>query len=204
MTVQTAAQEQERVDLMRLLSTILILTTCFLGSIPLRAQTIKKWTPAEIIAKAKPGQWVEIDGAIQKDQSVRALEVEFRTGDFMADDWKLLAKVRAVNPATNEFQVLSVPVKVTKDTEFEDGIKSVSDIKPEMLVKLEGTYLNDGIFLAKEVEDRNKKLKTDPEFDTMLEVVGKVGQADEVKRIITVMGIQFHITEETEGKSLIK
>lgn len=202
MTVQTATQE--RVDLMRLLSTILILTTCFLGSIPLCAQTIKKWTPAEIIAKAKPGQWVEIDGAIQKDQSVRALEVEFRTGDFMADDWKLLAKVRAVSPATNEFQVLSVPVKVTKDTEFEDGIKSVSDIKPEMLVKLEGTYLNDGIFLAKEVEDRNKKLKNEPEFDTMLEVVGKVGQADVVKRIITVMGIQFHITEETEGKSLIK
>jgi hypothetical protein len=38
----------------------------------------------------------------------------------------------------------------------------------------------------------------------MLEVVGKVSQVDEAKRIITVMGIQFQITEETEGKSLIK
>ena len=202
MATQTATQE--RVDVMKLLPTIVILTSYFLGSIPLCAQTIKKWTTAEIVAKARPGQWVEIDGVIQKDQSVRALEIEFRAGDFMDDDWKLLGKVRTVTPEKNELQVLSVPVKITKDTELDDGIKSVKDIKPEMLVKLEGTYLNDGIFLAKEVEDKSKKLKAEPEFDMMLEVVGKVGQVDEAKRIITVMGIQFQITEETEGKSLIK
>jgi hypothetical protein len=73
-----------------------------------------------------------------------------------------------------------------------------------MLVKIEGTYMKDGIFLAKEVDNRTKKLKAEPEFDTMLEVVGKVEQVDEAKRMITVMGIQFHVTEETEGKSLIK
>ena len=202
MATQTATQE--RVDVMKLLPTIVILTSYFLGSIPLCAQTIKKWTTAEIVAKARPGQWVEIDGVIQKDQSVRALEIEFRAGDFMDDDWKLLGKVRTVTPEKNELQVLSVPVKITKDTELDDGIKSVKDIKPEMLVKLEGTYLNDGIFLAKEVEDKSKKLKAESVFDMMLEVVGKVGQVDEAKRIITVMGIQFQITEETEGKSLIK
>ena len=202
MATQTATQE--RVDVMKLLPIIVILTSYFLGSIPLCAQTIKKWTAAEIVAKARPGQWVEIDGVIQKDQSVRALEIEFRAGDFMDDDWKLLGKVRTVTPEKNELQVLSVPVKITKDTELDDGIKSVKDIKPEMLVKLEGTYLNDGIFLAKEVEDKSKKLKAESVFDMMLEVVGKVGQVDEAKRIITVMGIQFQITEETEGKSLIK
>jgi hypothetical protein len=189
---------------MKLLPTLAILTPCFLNCIELPAQTIKKWTPAEIVAKAKPGHWVEIDGVVQKDQSVRALEIEFQAGDFMDDDWKILGKVRTVTPAKNEFQVLSVPVKLTKDTEFDDGIKSVNDIKPEMLVELEGTYLNDGIFLAKEVDDKSKKRKTEPPFDTMLEIVGKVGQVDEAKRTITVMGIQFHITEETEGKSLIK
>jgi hypothetical protein len=188
------------------LTAIVILALCLSGSILLRAQTIKKWTPTEIIANAKPGRWVEIDALIKKDQSVFALEVEFPAGDFMDDDWKLLGKVRAVTPAKNEFQVLWVPVRVTKDTEFDDddGIKSLDDVKLEMLVKIEGTYMKDGIFLAKEVGDRNKKLKAEPEFDTMLEVVGKVEQVDEAKRMITVMGIQFHVTEETQGKSLIK
>jgi hypothetical protein len=196
-------------DFMKLrvwLPIIVIFALCLFGGTPLRAQKIKKWTLAEIITNAKPGQWVEIDAVIRKDQSVLALEIEFPTGDFMDDDWKLLAKVRAITPTKNEFQVLSVPVKVTKNTEFdeEEGIKSLEDIKPEMLVKIEGTYMKDGIFLAKEVEDKTKKLKAEPEFDRMLEVVGKVGQVDEARRIITLMGIQFHITEETEAKSLIK
>lgn len=188
------------------LPTIVILTLCLLGSMPLRAQSIKKWTLAEIMTNARPGRWVEIDGAIRKDQPVLALEIEFRTGDFMDDDWKLLAKVRTVTPTKNELQILDVPVKVTKDTEFdeEEGIKNLDDIKPEMLIKIEGTYMNDGIFLVKEIDNKTKKLKTEPEFDRMLEVLGKVGQVDEAKRTITVMGIQFQITEETEAKSLIK
>jgi hypothetical protein len=180
------------------------LAICLPGHIPLRAQTVKRWTPAEIIANAKPGQWVEIDGLIQKEPSALALEIEFRAGDFMDDDWRFLAKVREVAPTKNEFQVLWVTVRVTKETELDDTLQSLEDIKPGMLVKLEGTYTNDGIFLAKEIDDRAKKLKAEPEFDRMLEVVGKVSQVDEAKRIITVMGIQFQITEETEGKSLIK
>jgi hypothetical protein len=180
------------------------LAVCLPGHIPLRAQTVKRWTPAEIIANAKPGQWVEIDGLIQKEPSALALEIEFRAGDFMDDDWRFLAKVREVAPTKNEFQVLWVTVRVTKETELDDTLQSLEDIKPGMLVKLEGTYTNDGIFLAKEIDDRAKKLKAEPEFDRMLEVVGKVSQVDEAKRIITVMGIQFQITEETEGKSLIK
>ncbi len=188
------------------LRTIAIWALCLLGSIPLCAQTIKKWTPAEIMSKAKPGQWVDIDGIIQKDQSIFAFEIEFLAGDFMDDDWELKAKVRAVTPAKNELQVLSVPVRVTKDTEFDedDGIKSLDDIKPEMLVKLEGAYLKDGIFLAKEIENRTDRLKDNPDLDTLIEVVGKVGQVDKAKRMITVMGISFHITVETDGKSLIK
>lgn len=186
------------------LPAIVVLASCLLGGFPLRAQVLKKWNPAEILAGVKPGQWVEIDGAIRPDQTVMAIEVEFRTGDFMDDDWRLLAKVRDVSPEKNEFRVLWVPVRVTKDTEFEEGIESLDGVKPEMLVKLEGTYLKDGVFLAKEVVDRTKKLKSEPEFATMLELVGKVEQIDEVKHTITVMGIQFHITEETEGKSLIK
>ena len=207
LTIQTATLE--RIGLMKLwvaLPTIGIWASCLLGMMPLHAQTTKKWTPSEILATAKPGRWVEIDAVIRKDQSVLALEIEFRAGDFMDDDWRFLAKVRTVNPAKKELQVFSVPVQIAKDTEFDEdeGIRSLDDVKPEMLVKIEGTYMNDGIFLAKEVDNRTKKLKAEPEFDRTLEVLGKVGQVDEAKRTITVMGIQFQITEETEGKSLIK
>ncbi len=182
----------------------IISTFCLLGSISLSEQTRKKMTPAEIIANLKPGQWIEIDGAIQKDQPVLAVEIEFRTGDFMDDDWKLLAKVQIVTPEKNEFQVLSMPVQITKDTDFNEGFKGLGDIKPGMLVKLEGTYLKDGIFLAREVNDKARKLKAEPEFDKMIEILGKVGQIDEVKQMVTIMGIQFQITNETKAKSLIK
>jgi hypothetical protein len=177
---------------------------CLLDNISLSEQTRKKMTPAEILANIKPGQWIEIDGMIQKDELVLAVEIEFRTGDFMDDDWKLLAKVQAVNPSKNEFQVLSMPVHVTKDTEFNAGFKSLNDIKPDMLVKLEGTYLKDGIFLAKEVDNKAQKLKAEPEFDKMIEILGKVAQIDEAKQVVTVMGIQFQITKETDARSLIK
>jgi hypothetical protein len=186
------------------LATTVLLTLCLLNSVPAVAQTIKKWTPADIVAQAKPGQWVELEGIVQKDLSVLALEIEFLTGDFMDDDWELKAKVQAVTPTKNELQVLSVPVKVTKDTDFEKGIKSLDDIMPGMLIELDGTYLKDGVFLAKEVENASERLKANPHLDTMVEAVGKVGQVDEAKQSLIVMGIQFHINEKTEGKSLIK
>lgn len=175
-----------------------------LSSIPLSAQTIKKWTPAEILSKAKPGQWVELEGTVQTDLTVLALEIEFLTGDFMDDDWEFTAKVQAVTPAKSEFQVLSVPVKVTKDTEFGIGIMSLAEITPGMLIELDGTYLQDGVFLAKEIENKTEKLKKKPKMDTMVEASGKIGRVDEANRIITVMGIQFYITDKTESKSLIK
>jgi hypothetical protein len=181
-----------------------MLAFCLLDSISWSEQTRKKMAPAEIIANLKPGQWIEIDGMLQKDQPVQAVEIEFRAGDFMDDDWKLLAKVQAVDSSKNEFQVMSMPVQITKDTEFNEGFKGLSDVKPGMLVKIEGTYLKDGIFLAKEVDNKAQKLKAEPEFDKMIEVLGKVEQVDEAKQMVTVMGMQFQITKETEAKSLIK
>jgi hypothetical protein len=187
-----------------LLSAGVISVLCFLGSISFGEQKRKKLTPAEIIANIKPGQWIEIDGMIQKDKPVLAVEIDFRTGDFMDDDWKILAKVQAVAPLKNEFQVLSMPVRVTKDTEFNDGFNGLEDLKPDVLVKLEGTYLKDGAFLAKEIDNKTRKLKAEPEFDTKIEVLGKVARVDEAKKLVSVMGLQFQITEETEAKSLIK
>jgi len=183
---------------------MLVLDLCFGSCIPLNAQTIKKWTPAEILANAKPGQWVELDGIVQPDLSVLASEIEFLTGDFMDDDWELTAKVQAVTPATGAFQVLTVPVKITKETDFDKDITGLADITPGMLIELDGTYLKEGVFLAKEIENKTARAKAKPRRDTMVEASGKIGHVDEAKRTITVMGIQFYITKQTEGKSPIK
>ncbi len=186
-----------------LLYIVFFLTASLTISIPLPAQT-SKWTPSEIVSKAKPGLWVEVEATVQKDMSVHAIEIEFLTGDFMDDDWELRTKVLSVTPTENEFQVLFLPVKVTKETDFENDIKSLNDIEPEMFVELEGAYLKDGVFLAKEVENIREKHQDKVRLETKIKAVGKIGQVDESKRTITVMGIPFSIAETTRAKSAIK
>jgi len=180
------------------------LALCLLITNPLSSQTIKRWTPAEILDHAQPGQWVDIDATIEKDQTISVLEIEILSGDFMDDDWQLKAKVRSVNPPKNELHVLSLPVRVTKDTEFDENLDSLADLKPDMFVKIEGTYTKDGIFLAKEIDDRSGRIKSHPQLEATVEAVGRVEQVDKVKHTLTVMGISFIITEATDGKSLIK
>lgn len=180
---------------------VVLLTLCLASQVPLYGQG--KGTAAELVRMARPGLWVELEGTIGEDSSIQVQEIEFLTGDFMDDDWELKAKVSSVDVANNEFHVLSVPVRVTKDTDFDKDIKRLTDLQPEMLVEIEGTYLKDGIFLAKEIETTDK-LKNKPKLGMKIEAVGKVGRVDETRHIITVMGIEFQITDKTEGKSPIE
>ena len=179
------------------LAIVVVLALGLAGSILLSTQTISNLTAEEIVARVKPGQWVEIKGIVQTDSSVLALEFKFLTGGMGDDDWELTANVQAATPTRSEFQVLSVPVKITKNTKLNNPIKSLDDIQPEMLVKLEGTYRNDSIFVAKDVAHKTAQLKANPQLEAMMVAVGKIGHVDEVRRMVTVMGIQVHITEKT-------
>jgi hypothetical protein len=183
---------------------LLLCAVLLVETIPLRAQTKNKWTPADIFARARTASWVELEGVLLSDSSVQAVEIKFLTGDFMDDDWELKAPAGSSSPAEGEFRVLMMPVRVTEKTDFEKGIKSIEDIKPGMLLELEGTYLRDGIFLAKEIENITERLPAKPQSETKIEAIGKIASVDESKQIITVMGISFHITERTEGKSPIR
>jgi hypothetical protein len=185
---------------------VMVFYTFCLDSASLRAQAKNKWTPSDIVVRAKSAMWVKMEGVLQADFSVMALEIKFLSGDFMDDDWELKAPVRAVTPADGEFQVLMMPVRVTEKTDFEKGLSSIEDIKPGMFLELEGTYLKEGVFLPKEIENitERRKGKKQSESEMKIEAVGKIGHVDENKRIITIMGIPFHINENTEGKSPIK
>jgi len=172
------------------------------------AQNKSRMTLPEIMATLKPGQWVQLEGSLQKDFSVLCNEVQILTGDFLDDDWSVSAVVRNVDRMKQEAQILRLPIKFKKDAEFQNksaGVfKSLADVKAGMLIELEGTYLKDGTFLAKEIENESAKLEKKPKLKDEIQAVGKVEKVDAAKRTITLMGITFQITDKTEGKSAVK
>lgn len=171
------------------------------------AQAGKKMKMAEILEALKPGQWVELEGVVQRDLTALCSKVKFLTGDFFDDDWEVRGLVRTVNKTNQEIEIMRLPVKVHKDTEFKYGAEtfnSFADLKTDMLVNVEGTYLKDGTFLAKQVEDKAEKLGRKPDLKNEVQVVGRIGSVDTMKGTVTVMGILFKLTDRTSGKSAFK
>jgi hypothetical protein len=168
----------------------------------------KMWmTPAEIMAALKPGQWVKVEGVVQKDFSVLSTQLQFMTGDFLDDDWSLTGVVRKVDPEKQEMEILRLPVKAQKDTEYENDagtFKSFAQVKTGMFLEIEGTYLKDGTFLAKELEDESEKLAEDSSLENSVEAEGKVEKVDVSGKTLTLMGITFQISDKTKSRSVIK
>lgn len=168
----------------------------------------KMWmTPAEIMAALKPGQWVKVEGIVQKDFSVLSTQLQFMTGDFLDDDWSLTGVVRKVDPEKQEMEILRLPVKAQKDTEYENDagtFKSFAQVKTGMFLEIEGTYLKDGTFLAKELEDESEKLAEDSSLENSVEAEGKIEKVDVDRKTLTLMGITFQISDKTKSRSVIK
>jgi hypothetical protein len=182
---------------------VLLLATATPGS----AQSKMWMTPAEILAALKPGQWVKAEGTVQKDFSVLCTEIKFLTGDFLDDDWSLTGVVRKVDHEKQEMEILLLPIKIQKDTEFENDagtFKSFAQVKAGMLLEIEGTYLKDGTFLANELEDESAKLAEDSSLANTIEAEGKVEKIDAVRNTLTLMGITFKINDRTKSRSVIK
>jgi hypothetical protein len=71
-------------------------------------------------------------------------------------------------------------------------------------VEIEGTYLKDGTFLAKEVEDESQKVAEDSGLENTLEAEGKIEKVDAAKSTFTIMGITVKITDKTKSRSVIR
>ncbi len=171
------------------------------------AQIKMKKTPAEVMAALKPGQWVKMEGVIQKDFSVLCMDIKALTGDLLEDDWEITAVVRKIEKEKQELALLLLPVKIQPSTEFEDKtgmVKEFADLKPGMLVEADGMYLKDGTFLPKEIENVSAELAGEPRLQNEAEIVGKVDKINVDKRTVTVMGVTFHIIAATELKSALK
>lgn len=172
-----------------------------------QAQMGGRMTSTELLKTLNPGQWVKLEGVIQRDSSILCKDVKVLTGDFGNDDWALAAVVKRVDKTAQQAYVSHLPIKFQKDTEFQSEggtLKGFADLKPGMYIDLEGTYLKDGTFLVKEIEDESAKLKAEPELAHEIEAKGRVEQIDAVKRTITLMGFTCRLSERTRIQSTIR
>jgi hypothetical protein len=186
------------------LLTIQLLTTISFAQTQGRA----KMTPAEILAVIKPGQWMHLEGVIQKDFSVMCTEARIITGDIPENKWSITTVARSIDPAKKELKMLRLLIKTQMDTEFESKtnftFKSFADLKAGMFLEVDGTYLKDDTFLAVEIEDISTELVADPSLENQVELDGKVEKVDIPKLTVTLMGVTFHIVDKTRLKSAIK
>ncbi|MGH7496934.1 MAG: DUF5666 domain-containing protein [bacterium] len=171
------------------------------------AQMRIKMSPTEVIGALKVGQWVKMEGVVQRDYSVLTKSIKVLTGDFLESDWSITAVARIVDYRQKELKLMRLPIKTQADTDYENKtghLQGFTDLKEGMLMEVDGTYLKDGTFLAVEIEDVSVELVEDPKLGGEVEAVGKIEKVDAATQVVMLMGIPFKIISETELKSAIK
>lgn len=100
------------------------------------------------------GDTVEVDG-IRREGSgglvfLEAIKIE-REDDDDDDEFELTGRVDAVNVSARQFTVLGLVLTVTSETEWEDGLDDIDDLRPDMRVEVDYEQCGFG-FCALEVE----------------------------------------------------
>lgn len=158
------------------------------------------------IATMRPGGWVQLEGDLRGPRSVSCTEVGQLAGDFLDDDWSLRGTVRAVDRARREFAIGGCRVRVDEDTFYDNPkgtFRGFADVRDGILVEVDGTFLQSGVLLAAEVDDESEELTEQPKLSGRLAAVGRIERIDSRKRIVTVMGIEFQLTDKTRLRSVI-
>jgi predicted RNA-binding protein len=174
---------------------------------PLSASAVPGAAGGASIASIKVGRWVQLEGTLQKDQTVLCSEVKILTGDFLNDDWSIRGPVRAVDAKSQRITIERFNISLAEDVEYDDptgAMKKFGDLKPGMVIEVEGTYLKDKSFFAKEVEDKSQRAKTKPSLLNKIQIVAKAENVDLSRRAITAMGTTFIVNDRTQIKSVIK
>jgi hypothetical protein len=100
------------------------------------------------------GDTVEVDGIRREDSGGRvfleAIKIE-REDDDDDDEFQLTGRVDAVDVSARQFTVLGLTLTVTSETEWEDGLDDIDDLRPGMRVEVDYEQCGFG-FCALEVE----------------------------------------------------
>ena len=161
----------------------------------------------DMLPQLKTGQWIQLESVIQKDSQVRCTALRLLAGDFLDDDWSLKGRVTSIDVRTRRFKIGRIPIQAGDDARVENMrgmLDGLADIRAGMIVEVDGTYLRNGTFRAKEIEDETAELRSVPGVNQRLAAIGKIERIDVGRRKITVMGIDFLVTEKTQLKSLIR
>lgn len=163
---------------------------------------------SDIFPTLRVGRWIRLDGMLMKDRTVQCTELKVLAGDFIDDDWSITGQVEGVEMNGRRFRIGDITVHVAETAELEDGhghgqIKSFAEIKPGMIIEVDGTYLKDRTFLAHDVDDESDEIRI-PRGERHLRLIGKIEQSDPGRRRIQAMGMVFIITEKTQVKSMIR
>lgn len=181
----------------------LILVVSMIG----HGQGAKIASATDRLTTLKVGQWVQIRGGLRADSTSRCDELKILTGDILDDDWALKGSVQALNPAKLEFTLNGVGIQVTEDTNFDSPVRpfrAFSDLRMGQIVEVEGTYLKNGRFLAKEVDDESDEMARRPWAQGQIMLVGRIERVDARKRLVSAMGMVFEVTENTRLRSAIE
>ena len=172
-----------------------------------RSQGARTEGAADHLATVKVGHWLQIEATVQADSSALCTEMRLLTGDFLDDDWALRGTLQAIAPGRREFTIGGIRVQVTKTTIFESPkrtLRGFSDLRLGMLVEVEGTYSKDRRILAAEVDDESDETARRPWSKDQIRIVGKVERVDVRQRMISAMGREFHVTDKTRVRSVIR
>ncbi len=187
-----------------LLSSLLAI---LLGPASGQSQPGKPGAAAAYVSGLKTGRWIQLEGVTRRLPTASCTHVGQLAGDFLDDDWSLRGTVSAIDPAKREFSIGACRVRATDNTNFDNprGVfRGFADLRAGMLVEVDGTYLQSRILLADEIDDESEELVHEPRLRTQIAVVGKIERLDARKRVVTVMGIEFHLTDKTRLRSVIE
>lgn len=159
------------------------------------------------LAALRVGSWIQIEGASQADGSVLCGGLSLLTGDFFDDDWSLKGMVRAIDASRNQLNIGGWSVHVDENTRFEGRtgtLEGLSDLRPGMLVEVEGTYVRSRGFLAQEVDDESDELAIKPALKDRVMIVGRIEGVDPRRHSIEAMGVTFRLSERARIRSVIE
>ncbi len=160
--------------------------------------------PTDLFQSLKEGQWVELEGTPQRDRSALCTEAKILTGDLLEDDWSVTGIVRSVDLQKRVVVVHTLPIRMRERVELDSPNGRLNDFRPGMLISADGTYMKDGSFLAKELEDETQKLERKPQYHTRIQFVGRIEKLNSARQTVTLMGTTFVVNDRTRVKSVVK
>ena len=171
------------------------------------SQATAKPPAPDALAGYRTGQWVRVEGMTRGGASAACTGLRRLAGDFLDDDWAMRGPVQSVQAENGEFVIAGCRVQVTEKTTYENpsrDFRSIQDLRPGMVVDVEGTFVQDRGLVAAEVDDESDEVANRPDRKERIEIVGRIQNVDTKRRVVTVMGIEFQITDTTKLRSAIK